>query len=389
MELNFALSTHLKANKTARITLNIYVSQKERKSVRTPFSVGPADFDEAKQRVKSSHPNYLYINRSLTELRDTWERAIAENIGHSLDAIENIVSSSSYLSDFIDMYIKKCESGTIKKTYAVLQYYKATLTHLLNFEKAHPRPRLETVDKAFYDAFHAYLTGTLKHNINTSSKYLSTIKLFIGQAREYNYKVSDAIDKKWWVAPRVDFDKISLTPQEIDQIFKCELPEHLQAERDRFICAYYFLLRYSDTRTFNSSNFISEAGKMYYVDRSEKTDTRIRIPVKPILIEVLERNDWSFPKGHNAEANWKLKDIGRIAKINTVVNINGVAGEKWLHITTHTARRSGATNLAKAGVPTRIIMQLGGWKKESSFLSYLRMTPDDISGYAAGLEFYS
>ncbi len=40
-------------------------------------------------------------------------------------------------------------------------------------------------------------------------------------------------------------------------------------------------------------------------------------------------------------------------------------------VTTHTARRSAATNLLSDGVPISEIMQLGGWKNEATLRHYL------------------
>ena len=45
---------------------------------------------------------------------------------------------------------------------------------------------------------------------------------------------------------------------------------------------------------------------------------------------------------------------------------------KWQHLTTHTARRSFATNQYKAGVPAITIMAITGHKTEKAFLKYIK-----------------
>jgi Phage integrase family. len=90
--------------------------------------------------------------------------------------------------------------------------------------------------------------------------------------------------------------------------------------------------------------------------------------------ETLERYDYSIPTDTNQESNWKIKEIGRLAGITNVISINGETGPKYQFISTHTARRSGATNLYIAGVSSKIIMALGGWKKEVNMLKYIRVT---------------
>ena len=68
----------------------------------------------------------------------------------------------------------------------------------------------------------------------------------------------------------------------------------------------------------------------------------------------------------------KLKMIAALAGINTNMASggDGVAPKSAL-VTTHTARRSAATNLLLDGVPISEIMQLGGWKNEATLRHYL------------------
>jgi integrase len=53
------------------------------------------------------------------------------------------------------------------------------------------------------------------------------------------------------------------------------------------------------------------------------------------------------------------------------------AYKKWQLVTTHTARRSFATNLYKSGFPTLSIMAITGHTTEKSFLKYIKVTPDE------------
>lgn len=51
--------------------------------------------------------------------------------------------------------------------------------------------------------------------------------------------------------------------------------------------------------------------------------------------------------------------------------------EKCDAISTHTARRSFATNAYKAGVPTIAIMKVTGHKKESNFMKYIKVSAEE------------
>ena len=50
---------------------------------------------------------------------------------------------------------------------------------------------------------------------------------------------------------------------------------------------------------------------------------------------------------------------------------------KWELVTTHTARRSFATNMYKSGFPTLSIMKITGHQTESAFLLYIKVTSEE------------
>ena len=51
--------------------------------------------------------------------------------------------------------------------------------------------------------------------------------------------------------------------------------------------------------------------------------------------------------------------------------------KKYERISSHTARRSFATNMHKRGYPNYYIMQITGHKKESDFLNYIKVTNEE------------
>ena len=51
--------------------------------------------------------------------------------------------------------------------------------------------------------------------------------------------------------------------------------------------------------------------------------------------------------------------------------------KKYERISSHTARRSFATNMYKRGYPIYYLMQIIGHKKESTFLNYIKVTNEE------------
>ena len=104
----------------------------------------------------------------------------------------------------------------------------------------------------------------------------------------------------------------------------------------------------------------------------------------PIVKEILETGiDLRKPISEQ-KINKHIKHVCKIAGINgTEVIVRTEKGrevertfKKWELITTHTARRSAATNMLMAGMEASDIMMLGGWGSEKAFWRYIRMEPE-------------
>jgi len=120
--------------------------------------------------------------------------------------------------------------------------------------------------------------------------------------------------------------------------------------------------------------------------RTHKTGELVVIPMNWVMEELTKKYKGHFPKGlTNQDINKELKQIGKEAKINEKVSLSKTKGglrvdtisEKWKLITTHTARRSFATNMYLAGIPTISIMKITGHKTEVSFLKYIKISQED------------
>jgi integrase len=96
-------------------------------------------------------------------------------------------------------------------------------------------------------------------------------------------------------------------------------------------------------------------GKISYV--SQKTKKLTHVESKKGLNSLIETgNKWSYC---DSVFNDTIRDIARKSGINSHVRVFKAGkyndGEKWQFISSHTARRSFATNLCLLGVPIRDI----------------------------------
>ncbi|MBQ2017970.1 MAG: tyrosine-type recombinase/integrase, partial [Alistipes sp.] len=94
-----------------------------------------------------------------------------------------------------------------------------------------------------------------------------------------------------------------------------------------------------------------------------------------------------LPKAYEQKVNKYIKEIAREAGIVDKVEVSYVEnGEKKSHLVekcelvkTHTARRSGATNMYLAGIPTIAIMKITGHKTEKEFMKYIKITEEQTA----------
>jgi integrase len=161
-----------------------------------------------------------------------------------------------------------------------------------------------------------------------------------------------------------------------------------------FIIGCYTALRYSDLNELTEENiqngFINKITK--------KSKTRVVIPIHDFVYEILDKYGGKFPNGVTSQYfNRCIKSICLKIGINEPVNLTYTKGgkvitetkEKWKLISTHIARRSGATNLFKTGrMRVQEIMKITGHRSEKSFMRYVRTTKEDTARQLAGDNFF-
>ena len=148
-----------------------------------------------------------------------------------------------------------------------------------------------------------------------------------------------------------------------------------------FLIGAFTGLRVSDFRRLEDVNFNSG----YLKVTTRKTGAPVVIPIHPIVKEILE-NDFNFSRHiPDQKINKHIKKICRLAKITEKIQTTTIHAnrpiktitEKCDLVTTHTARRSAATNMFKAGIPSISIMKITGHTTEKSFMKYIKITEEE------------
>lgn len=163
--------------------------------------------------------------------------------------------------------------------------------------------------------------------------------------------------------------------------------------RDYFIIGCLTGLRFSDYSRIGRQNFHDDI----IVIKTKKTGSTVKIPVHPFVREIMEKYNWKLPKPHTIQAfNRQIKAICHKIGLEASVAYNRTHGydivskemKKWEMISSHTARRSCATNMYKQGIPTWMIMAITGHKTERAFFRYIRITQDEAISQLKGSNFY-
>ena len=108
------------------------------------------------------------------------------------------------------------------------------------------------------------------------------------------------------------------------------------------------------------------------------------IPCNPIVVEIFKKyahNSNRLPKSpSNQKFNDYIKEVCKEAEMFEKGRVSTSPElELWQCVSSHTARRSFATNLYLEGFPTIDLMKITGHKTEKAFLQYIRVTKLDTA----------
>ena len=136
-----------------------------------------------------------------------------------------------------------------------------------------------------------------------------------------------------------------LTESDIDKIVKyAPKSETEELVKNQFIVGCLTGARHSDYERFTRTNIVND--KLVYV--SQKTKIRAEIPLSPAVLRLLQYYDIA-KKIDEQVFNETIREICQNCGICEIVHIyhggKDITGEKWRFVSSHTARRSFATNV--------------------------------------------
>jgi integrase len=270
---------------------------------------------------------------------------------------------------------------------ATVQVYRNTLQRLNKFQSTRKRIiDFTTIDLDFYTDFTEYLSRHLKLSTNTIGKDIKTLKTVLNEATERGINTNLQFKSRRFSTTSEQTDSIYLMERELKEMETLDLKGNTRQEnvRDLFLIGCYTGLRYSDFSIIKPDQI-----KDGFIELKEQTKTGnpVIIPVHSTVNRILEKYNGQLPKSiSNQKTNSYLKEIGRLMpslqmNFSRAITKGGVRVmtnyQKWELLSTHTARRSFATNEYLNGTPTVTIMAITGHRTEKAFLRYIKLTPKE------------
>lgn len=230
-----------------------------------------------------------------------------------------------------------------------------------------------------------------KYSINTKGAVIAKIKVAMNEG--YKLKYHSNTDFRSFRKMSEVPETIALTKDEINSLWKFKTKSSMERKaRDLFIIGVYSAARWEDYSRFTMDN-ISD-GKLSYSQL--KTGATVIIPASPKLVACLERNGGASPKLSQQKYNETIKIVCEKIGMTSFVHFSIGKGDGREHraerrcdmVSSHTARRTGATLLYKSGVPIKQCMMITGHKTESTFLGYIRISKEENAEILANNPFF-
>lgn len=407
----------------------------------TPYSIAPGDWNADRRRPKNGKAPEL--KRALDKLDEHLESFIANRLalgeGFTPDEIrveiENFVegrrqeSAPAGITEFLDYLLAQMKCGDLKfkgnnidsstiKAWGTFRNILAgggkgneNVVGFLEFERKRTRKAVtwESIDQQTADSFIKYCQEVRGFLPSTINKNVICFRAAIHYASDRygihnNAKAAHFFHK----VQEPNTTRAYLTEVEMAGLMDMNLKGLKAQVRDVFCIGVLTAQRVSDYANLNRSNigFTARGVKVLRIQQ-EKTNQLVTIPITPELDAILERYDYQPPHIGSQIINRYIKlilkqlsksiptlkepfvvelskperDAEAAGKVAFERNEEGqVVRPKYELVTTHTARRTGATLLHLGGALSDYqIMRVTGHRRTETFTHYLSQSGDEIA----------
>lgn len=361
-----------------------------------------------KREGNESKENVDILIRNIV-LKDQREKFLKQReVGEKIEKLKRN-SVKRYITDYVDGMISGEERNAKGEHFGTgtVKAWKQFRRIFLDFYERKTFT-WDEIDPRLVNRFIDYLEkcGYMKKSIN---KYLKSFKQIISDAEKrglHKNTIAKNLIKGLNIKESDMTKKIYLTKDELDALYNMELEGFEDMVRDVFLIGCYTSQRYSDY--FITKDSIGQTSRGVRVIRmyQKKTQNKVVIPIMdPRLETLLEKYNYNVPKVAGQNMNRTIKKIGKqlsksvpslavkeitnLTKQERTAELEGkvsfernargeVIKPRYQLIMTHTARRSGITNMYLSGKYTvQQMMSVSGHKDERTFKDYVKLSLDE------------
>lgn len=267
------------------------------------------------------------------------------------------------------------------------------------------------INKALADRFVSFMekNGYMVTSIN---KYIICFKAMIQNAMDqelHNNLIALRAFSKKKIQETDKAKEIYLTKAELQALYEMPLEGLKDKVRDVFLVGCYTCQRFSDYARLEKENFTTTAkGTKVVRIVQEKTGNDVVIPIlNDNLLHIAEKYGYDIPKVNDVILNRYIKQILKelsstvpslARKERTLLTMKEREKEKqglvsferdnkgyvikprYELVSSHTARRSGITNLYLSGnFDTYQMMSISGHRDEKTFYEYIKLSSDEVA----------
>ena len=216
----------------------------------------------------------------------------------------------------------------------------------------------------------------------TMHSHLNRIRYVLNDLDD-EFELSRSLNRQVKLISATPVIKPTLTPNEIESLLHLQLktPSQMRA-RDWFVIQCWTGLRVSDLMKLSMSDVYEIDDKPRIRLYQNKTSGLIDIPLHPNVVDVIKRLDGLPDAMERTHYGKQIKQICRAAGFDEVIVGDRCTPYKkrgryprWQLISSHSARRSAATNLIRLGVNMDVVCLLTGHTSTDQLRQYIQLTP--------------
>lgn len=415
----YAIGFRIRKNEWHRIRTQKYAPDDMLASINMSYYAFAGLLNQIKMAIeKNDFPSLPIPNiiRSVKAEALMGERTSAPLSGHDCGML---------LTEYMTQYRDDMKSGRrLKRKKAVrlsegyIDNVASALNHLCRYEAHnHQRVFLDQVDMDFQRSFVAFLIseGLSPNTIHTR---MSTIRGTMESAFLDHLTYNEEFRNPDFVPSQEESDSIWLSPEQIEQLrtmdlatikaikdrcnktgigkkrlaqlprLDMKLVRYLGYARDIFVVGCLTGQRYSDYTRICRDMIVTIEGSEYFSLRQRKTGKKVLIPKDARVAEILDRYNGRLPMVSKLTYSRHIKLLAELMGWTHTPEFdrpNACRHQRRFcdMVTTHTCRRSFATNAYASGVPLSSIMAVTGHSSEKNLRRYLKLQAEDKAVIAA------